>query len=138
MFRNFEHIVKVPVFDVEDPIDREYRLEVSSPGIDRPLVRRSDFERHAGHEAKIEMSFSLDGRKRFRDYFIQTMKDFQHDLRSSAASRKTNTKSMIAFAKAMILCGSGSGATLTTSTSFQGWPNSVGVQERNNALSDRS
>jgi ribosome maturation factor RimP len=55
-----------PVFDVEDPIDREYRLEVSSPGIDRPLVRRSDFERHAGHEAKIEMAFALDGRKRFR------------------------------------------------------------------------
>jgi ribosome maturation factor RimP len=40
-----------PVFDIEDPIDREYRLEISSPGIDRPLVRRSDFERHAGHEA---------------------------------------------------------------------------------------
>jgi len=55
-----------PVFDVEDPIDREYRLEISSPGIDRPLVRRSDFERHAGHEAKIEMAFAQDGRKRFR------------------------------------------------------------------------
>jgi ribosome maturation factor RimP len=55
-----------PVFDVEDPIDREYRLEVSSPGIDRPLVRRSDFERHAGHEAKIEMEIAQDGRKRFR------------------------------------------------------------------------
>jgi len=55
-----------PVFDVEDPIDREYRLEVSSPGIDRPLVRRSDFERHAGHEAKVEMAFAQDGRKRFR------------------------------------------------------------------------
>jgi ribosome maturation factor RimP len=55
-----------PVFDVEDPIDREYRLEVSSPGIDRPLVRRSDFERFAGHEAKIEMTFAQDGRKRFR------------------------------------------------------------------------
>ena len=55
-----------PVFDVEDPIDSEYRLEISSPGIDRPLVRRSDFERHAGHEAKIEMAFALDGRKRFR------------------------------------------------------------------------
>src|ERR1043166_3859065 len=40
-----------PVFDAEDPIDRDYRLEVSSPGIDRPLVRRSDFERHAGPEA---------------------------------------------------------------------------------------
>src|SRR3954463_6280386 len=55
-----------PVFDAEDPIDREYRLEVSSPGIDRPLVRRSDFERHAGHEAKIEMEIAQDGRKRFR------------------------------------------------------------------------
>src|ERR1043166_7348781 len=40
-----------PVLDAEDPIDRAYRLEVSSPGIDRPLVRRSDFERHAGPEA---------------------------------------------------------------------------------------
>jgi ribosome maturation factor RimP len=55
-----------PVFDAEDPIEREYRLELSSPGIDRPLVRRSDFERYAGHEAKIEMAGALDGRKRFR------------------------------------------------------------------------
>jgi ribosome maturation factor RimP len=55
-----------PVFDTEDPIEREYRLEVSSPGIDRPLVRHSDFERYAGHEAKIEMSVGIDGRKRFR------------------------------------------------------------------------
>jgi ribosome maturation factor RimP len=59
-----------PVFDVEDPIDREYRLEISSPGIDRPLVRRSDFERHAGHEAKIEMTIALDGRKRFRGILL--------------------------------------------------------------------
>jgi len=55
-----------PVFDVEDPIDREYRLEVSSPGIDRPLVRRSDFERYAGHVVKVELERPLDGRKRFR------------------------------------------------------------------------
>jgi len=55
-----------PVFDVEDPIDSEYRLEISSPGIDRPLVRRSDFERHAGHEVKVEMAVAADGRKRFR------------------------------------------------------------------------
>lgn len=55
-----------PVLDVADPIDRAYRLEVSSPGIDRPLVRRSDFERHAGHLAKIEMNVPADGRKRFR------------------------------------------------------------------------
>ena len=59
-----------PVFDVEDPIDREYRLEMSSPGIDRPLVRRSDFARYAGHEAKIEMTVALDGRKRFRGILL--------------------------------------------------------------------
>ena len=59
-----------PVFDVEDPIDREYRLEISSPGIDRPLVRRSDFERHAGHEIKIEMAVAREGRKRFRGVLL--------------------------------------------------------------------
>jgi ribosome maturation factor RimP len=59
-----------PVFDVEDPIDGEYRLELSSPGIDRPLVRRSDFERNAGHEMKVEMTFALDGRKRFRGLLL--------------------------------------------------------------------
>src|SRR5437868_448473 len=55
-----------PVLDVADPIDRAYRLEISSPGIDRPLVRRSDFERHAGHLVKIEMAVVAHGRKRFR------------------------------------------------------------------------
>ena len=44
-----------PVLDVADPVPQAYRLEISSPGLDRPLVRRSDFERHAGHLAKIEM-----------------------------------------------------------------------------------
>ncbi len=55
-----------PVFDVEEPVDTEYRLELSSPGIDRPLVRLSDFVRNAGHEAKIEMAVMTEGRKRFR------------------------------------------------------------------------
>jgi ribosome maturation factor RimP len=55
-----------PVFDETDPIDREYRLEMSSPGIDRPLVRRSDFERYAGHVMKVEMAVAAEGRKRFR------------------------------------------------------------------------
>jgi len=55
-----------PVLDVADPIDRAYRLEVSSPGIDRPLVRRSDFERFAGHVVKLEMGIARDGRRRFR------------------------------------------------------------------------
>jgi ribosome maturation factor RimP len=55
-----------PVLDVADPIDRAYRLEISSPGIDRPLVRRSDFERYTGHLAKVEMAVASHGRKRFR------------------------------------------------------------------------
>jgi ribosome maturation factor RimP len=55
-----------PVLDVADPIDRAYRLEISSPGIDRPLVRRSDFERFGGHLVKIEMAVAHQGRKRFR------------------------------------------------------------------------
>jgi ribosome maturation factor RimP len=55
-----------PVLDVADPIERGYRLEISSPGIDRPLVRRSDFERHRGYLVKIEMAVAHQGRKRFR------------------------------------------------------------------------
>jgi ribosome maturation factor RimP len=55
-----------PVLDIADPIERAYRLEISSPGIDRPLVRRSDFERYAGHLVKIEMAVACHGRKRFR------------------------------------------------------------------------
>ncbi|MGO4570738.1 ribosome maturation factor RimP [Microvirga sp. 2TAF3] len=57
-----------PVLDLEDPIDREYYLEISSPGIDRPLVRASDFERWTGYDAKIELAVPLDGRKRFRGF----------------------------------------------------------------------
>ena len=55
-----------PVLDIADPIERAYRLEISSPGIDRPLVRRSDFERFTGHLVKIEMAVAHQGRKRFR------------------------------------------------------------------------
>jgi len=53
------------VLDVEDPIASDYVLEVSSPGIDRPLTRRKDFERWAGFEAKLELAAPLDGRRRF-------------------------------------------------------------------------
>jgi ribosome maturation factor RimP len=55
-----------PILDVEDVISSRYQLEVSSPGIDRPLVRPNDFESWAGHEAKIEMAVPVAGRKRFR------------------------------------------------------------------------
>jgi ribosome maturation factor RimP len=61
-----------PVLDVADPIDRAYRLEISSPGIDRPLVRRSDFERFAGHIVKVEMAVAMDGRRRFRGLLLGT------------------------------------------------------------------
>jgi ribosome maturation factor RimP len=55
-----------PLLDVHDPVAGSYRLEVSSPGIDRPLVRPSDFEDWSGYEAKIELKEPIDGRKRFR------------------------------------------------------------------------
>jgi ribosome maturation factor RimP len=55
-----------PVLDAYDPLPGAYRLEVSSPGIDRPLVRPSDFEDWAGYEAKLELSQPVNGRKRFR------------------------------------------------------------------------
>jgi ribosome maturation factor RimP len=54
------------LLDVEDPISGPYSLEVSSPGLDRPLVRLEDFDRFAGFEAKVELKAPLDGRKRFR------------------------------------------------------------------------
>jgi len=54
------------VLDVEDPIGGEYVLEVSSPGIDRPLTRMKDFERYEGYEVKIETAEAIDGRKRFK------------------------------------------------------------------------
>ncbi|MBV8747836.1 MAG: ribosome maturation factor RimP, partial [Xanthobacteraceae bacterium] len=55
-----------PVLDAADPVESAYRLEISSPGIDRPLVRRSDFARYAGHVMKVELAMPRDGRKRFR------------------------------------------------------------------------
>ena len=55
-----------PALDVEDPVPGAYNLEVSSPGIDRPLVRASDFEHWAGHVAKLETAFAVEGRRRFK------------------------------------------------------------------------
>ncbi|ALG88905.1 MULTISPECIES: ribosome maturation factor RimP [Actibacterium] len=54
------------VMDVEDPIDENYVLEVSSPGIDRPLTRLKDFDTWEGYEAKLETSEMIDGRRRFK------------------------------------------------------------------------
>lgn len=55
-----------PLLDVEEPIKSAYSLEVSSPGIDRPLVRIEDYAEALGHEAKVETLFMVDGRKKFR------------------------------------------------------------------------
>ena len=60
------------MLDAADPIDRAYRLEISSPGIDRPLVRLSDFGRYAGQMVKIETEIPVDGRKRFRGLLVGT------------------------------------------------------------------
>jgi len=64
-----------PLLDAYDPLPGQYRLEVSSPGIDRPLVRPSDFALWAGHEAKIELTELVDGRKRFKGLIEGVVKD---------------------------------------------------------------
>jgi ribosome maturation factor RimP len=64
-----------PVLDVADPIGRPYRLEISSPGMDRPLVRRSDFERYCGQRIKVEMAAAVEGRRRFRGVLLGTQGD---------------------------------------------------------------
>ena len=58
------------ILDVESPLEDVYDLEVSSPGIDRPLVRPVDFERYAGFDAKIEMEAAIDGRKKFKGQLL--------------------------------------------------------------------
>jgi ribosome maturation factor RimP len=78
-----------PVLDVADPVPQAYRLEISSPGLDRPLVRRSDFERNAGHLAKIEMAIPVDGRKRFRGTLIGIDGDFARLRRDDARPEET-------------------------------------------------
>jgi ribosome maturation factor RimP len=75
-----------PVLDVADPIERAYRLEISSPGIDRPLVRRSDFERYAGNVVKIEMAVAIAGRRRFRGMLLGVDGDKARVRRLDAAA----------------------------------------------------
>ena len=64
-----------PLLDVDDPIGKAYSLEMSSPGMDRILVRRSDFVRWSGFEAKLELSVPLLGRKRFRGWLTGVKDD---------------------------------------------------------------
>jgi ribosome maturation factor RimP len=78
-----------PLLDETDPIERAYRLEISSPGIDRPLVRRTDFERYTGYVVKVEMTLPVDGRKRFRGTLLGTQGDA---VRLHADDAKAETK----------------------------------------------
>ena len=83
-----------PVFDAADPIEGPYRLEISSPGIDRPLVRRSDFDRYAGHVAHIEMLVLIEGRRRFRGELIGTEGEYVR-LRSSDPTAGAPTETLL-------------------------------------------
>ncbi len=74
------------LLDVEDPIPGNYELEVTSPGIDRPLVSRDDFRRFAGHEAKIELTRPTDGRKRLRGRILPVDAEDRVGVREDAAT----------------------------------------------------
>lgn len=86
-----------PLLDVEDPIDREYHLEMSSPGIDRPLVRPRDFSRWQGHEIKVEMAVPVAGRKRFRGW-IDSADDVSATLRLIDAAEGEDPLVVLPFA----------------------------------------
>jgi ribosome maturation factor RimP len=74
------------LLDIADPIPCAYTLEVSSPGIDRPLVRAEDYERFRGFEARIELRVPVDGRKRFRGRLLGTA---EGDIRLATAAGET-------------------------------------------------
>jgi ribosome maturation factor RimP len=78
-----------PVLDADDPVDRAYRLEVSSPGIDRPLVRQSDFVRYANNFVKIEMAVAVEGRKRFRGQLLGAEGNVARIRRDDTAAGET-------------------------------------------------
>jgi ribosome maturation factor RimP len=78
-----------PVLDVEDPIDKMYHLELSSPGIDRPMVRKGDFRRWTGHLVKCETSVIVENRKRFRGKILDvTDEGFMLDRDQPAEDEK--------------------------------------------------
>jgi ribosome maturation factor RimP len=85
-----------PVLDVEDPIDKAYHLEVSSPGIDRPMVRKSDFQRWIGHIVKCETSILVESRKRFRGK-IAAVTDDSFTIERDEATRGEELRVTIPF-----------------------------------------
>ena len=88
--------------DVDDPIEGAYNLEMSSPGIDRPLVRIGDFDRWAGHEVKIELSEGLDSRKRFKGRILGIVEDGVELLLEDDGKRKILPSRLIAEAKLIL------------------------------------
>ncbi len=79
-----------PLLDIEEPVQGHYHLEISSPGIDRPLVRMSDFETWAGHIAKLETTQMVNGRKRFKGTILSTDNDevtFRREMDSEKEDR---------------------------------------------------
>ena len=74
--------------DAADPIEKAYRLEISSPGIDRPLVRKSDFDRFQDHLVKIEMEVPVNGRKRFRGVLTGTKDNAARLVRDDAGENE--------------------------------------------------
>ena len=90
------------LLDVDDPIDRAYDLEVSSPGLDRPLTRPADFERFAGFEAKVETNEPVDGRKRFRGRLLGLSDDHVRLLLADTGAEAELSLSIIDKAKLVI------------------------------------
>lgn len=90
------------LLDVEDPIAGSYTLEVSSPGIDRPLVKRDDFERFAGFEARIETVQPIEGRKRFRGR-LMGIADEDVRLREAADNEQETRVPLAAIARAKLV-----------------------------------
>ncbi|QIA20350.1 ribosome maturation factor RimP [Mesorhizobium sp. AA22] len=80
-----------PALDVDDPIEKAYHLEVSSPGIDRPLVRKSDFATWTGHLVKMETSVLVADRKRFKGKIAESDADGVLIERDKAAYREEPT-----------------------------------------------
>lgn len=93
-----EHVSRMisPLLDVEDPVERQYYLEVSTPGIDRPLVRVSDFSKWAGHIVKLETSIMVENRKRFRGV-ISEVTDIGFTLVPDKATYGENSAVVIPF-----------------------------------------
>jgi ribosome maturation factor RimP len=92
------------VLEAADPISDEYVLEVSSPGIDRPLTAQSDFARFAGHEARVEMTDGLEGRKRFKGVLAGLVEnDVLMDVSDEGETRRVRLRaSDIAEAKLVL------------------------------------